>query len=130
MNPGLFKGVSSPDDQRLQRIQDDAKQAFDKLADADDVLRVPVHTMVVSGAVPPGKSVVVFRGAAGQTLVLPAANAQGTNVSAVLVVVNVSANAVSVISSGADTVNGGTSISLAAGTAMVLTSDGQGANVG
>jgi hypothetical protein len=121
---GLYKEVPSPADDVLQRIQKNIIDAVNTLTKDDDILRVPVVTMVATGNIQAGKSVVVFTGSANQTLTLPQSKAQGASVSAVLVVLNTSAVATTIIPTGGDTVNGLLTLSLAAGVAVYLTSDG------
>lgn len=132
--PGLFKKIQGVAAQvtldLLSRVQDNITDAVNTLTADDDILRAPAFTMVVSGEIPPAKSVVLFRGAAGQELTLPLSNGQGDNVAALVVVANLSANAVTIRSAGSDTVNGGTSMSLLAGAVAIFTSDGAGATSG
>lgn len=130
MRVGLFREIPSPDDQRLQRIQKNIIQAVETLTADHDVLSVPVVTLVVTGQIPAGKSVVVFRGNTGQTLTLPQAKSQGDNVASLMVILNSSANAVTIVPSAGDTLNGATSLVLAAGGVLQLTSDGVGVAVG
>jgi hypothetical protein len=63
-------------------------------------------------------------GGAGKTLTLPPAASQGSNVGAVLFLLNTSPNAVTIARGSADTVAGAASVALAAGALMVLASDG------
>lgn len=122
---GLFKEIPSPDDELLQRLQKNIKDVVETLTADDDILRVPVTVMVVTGAIPAGKSVVVFTGAANQKLTLPLANSQGAAVSSVSLVVNTSGNALTVIPAASNTINGILSLTVAPGVAVLLTSDGQ-----
>lgn len=121
--PGLLKTfhVRDPD---IDRLQSNLRDAVDTLTSDDDVFRSPAFYMVKTGPIPPGRSVVVFTGPSGQSLTLPLASSQGQNVSAQIVIANTSANAVTILSSGKDTVNGGTSVSLAAGSVATFVSDG------
>jgi hypothetical protein len=123
---GLFKKVPSPDDQLLQRIQDNVADAFDALAAAVGVLAIPVLALTASAPIAPGRALVVFKGNTGQTLTLPLATAQGQSVGAVVILVNVSGNTVTVRPAGADTLDGGLSITVTAGTFVVLVADGVG----
>jgi len=69
-------------------------------------------------------TVQIFTGTTTQTCQLPAANALGSGIALVYVIVNRSTGAVSVARAGSDTIEGGTSYSLAAGSRIVLVSDG------
>lgn len=124
ISSGLFKTVPAPDDERLARIQQNITEAFDAVAQALGTITVAILGLTASAAIPAGRSVVVFKGNTGQTVVLPAAKAQGDNVSAILVLVNTSGNNLTVRASAADTLDGAASIVLAAGAFRVLVSDG------
>jgi hypothetical protein len=111
-------------DDLLSRIQKNIKDMADTLTQDDDVLRVPAVSLSVTGNIQAGKSVVVFTGFAGQSLTLPQAKAQGQNVSAQIIVVNTSANAVTIIPTIGDTINSILSLSVPGGVAVLLSSDG------
>jgi hypothetical protein len=121
---GLYKEVPSPADELLSRVQKNLKDAIEVLAADHDVLSAPVTSLVVTGQIPAGKSVVVFRGNAGQTLTLPRAQVQGQNVAALIFLLNTSANAVTVKPTAGDTLNGALTMSLPAGGVVSLSSDG------
>lgn len=121
---GLFKDVKSPDDQRLQRIQDNVGKAVDQLSADHDVFSAPVTSYAASAQVAAGASVVAFRGNAGQTLTLPSAASQGPSVGMETLLANTSSVAVTLRPVGTDTLAGGKSVSVAAGTAVVLVADG------
>lgn len=124
MKTDLFQAIPSPDDQRLQRIQDNLRVAVNKLAADHDVASAPVTSYTATAQVAAGASVVAFRGGPGQTLTLPSAASQGTNTGMETLLANTSPVAVTVRPSGADTLAGGKSVSVAAGTAIVLVADG------
>lgn len=124
MRKGLFPGVASPDDARLQKIQDLLKVAVETLASDHDIFSSPVATYQVSSPIAAGASVVAFRGSAGQTLTLPFAKAQGGNVGALVLLSNTSRNAVTVVPVAGDLLNGTKTMTVAAGTAVLLLADG------
>ena len=129
MRRGLLKTVQLPDE-RTNRFQANVRDALEVLSADDDTLQAPITSMAVAGQIAAGKSVVWYTGAPGATLTLPPANALGANVAALLAIVNASSGAITIRPSGADTVNGGASLSLAAGGVLLLVSDGQGATSG
>lgn len=120
---GLLK-ILKVADPVLDRVQANTKDAVEVLAADHDVLSAPVLSMTVSGAISPGRSVVVFRGNAGATLTLPLANAQGQNTSALVVLANASMSSVTVRPAGSDTLVDGAGVVLAPGQAIFLVSDG------
>ena len=120
---GLLK-TFQPRDQETSRLQAITKDAVDQLAKDHDVVSSPAVSLIGTGNIPPGASVIVYTGAASQTLTLPPANNLGANVAAVVFLLNVTAAAVTVVPSRGDSVNGTTSLSVAATTLCVLASDG------
>jgi hypothetical protein len=121
---GLFVEVPSPDDQRLSRIQKNVADAFDAVTQDAATLAIPTATLAVSAPMPAGSSVVVFRGGAARVVVLPGAAAQGTNVAAVVWLLNATVNALTVIPSAGDTLNGALTLAVAAGALVTFVSDG------
>ena len=123
MRSGLLKTQQLPTE-LLNRFQANVKAAVETLAADHDLLSVPVTALAVTGAVAAGKSVVFYAGAPGAVLTLPLASAQGASVAAIVLVGNASTGAVTLQASGTDTINGGKSLAQAAGTVLLLTSDG------
>lgn len=121
---GLFRKIQQIKDAILSRVQDNIFDAVETLAKDHDVVSAPVTTLIMSAAIPPGASIVAYGGGPSQTLTLPAANALGTNVGAVVFFLNTASIAVTIVPSRGDTLNGGASLSLAAGVLCVLASDG------
>jgi hypothetical protein len=122
---GLYKEVPTPQDDVLQRIQKGLIDALNTLTNDDDILRVPVVTMVVTGNIQAGKSVVVFTGAPAQVLTLPQAKSQGGVVSSIVIVANPSPNALTVNPTSGDTINGApVGYAIAADNVAYFTSDG------
>jgi hypothetical protein len=111
-------------DQTTQRNFDRVSDAVETLARDHDVISSPVTVLVGTAAIPPGVSVAVYVGGASQTLTLPPANALGTSVASVLMLLNTSANTVTVVPSRGDSVNGTTSLSVATAVLALLVSDG------
>ena len=120
----LFDEIPSPQDSTLSRVQKNVLDAFARVEQDSDALGIPVLTLAASAPIPPGRAVVVFTGNAGRALALPAAAAQGSGVSSLLFVLNVSPNAVILGAPPGETVNGAASLSLGAGTMKVCASDG------
>jgi hypothetical protein len=120
----LFQPIPSPDDQRLQRIQDNLRVAVNKLAADHDVASAPVVSYATSSPIAAGASIVAFRGAAGQTLSLPPAASQGPNVGMKVLLLNTSRVAVTLRPTGTDSLAGAKSLSVAAGAAVALIADG------
>lgn len=123
MRLNLLKTVQFADDLQ-NRFQTNLKEAINTLAADHDLLSVPATVLTVTGAIQPGKSVVVFGGNTGQKLTLPLSKAQGANVSALVVFANTSGNTVTLVPAGTDTLNGAKTLAVAAGTVVVLVSDG------
>jgi hypothetical protein len=120
---GLLKTIQFPGDLE-NRFQSNVRDAVEALAADHDLLTVPIAKLAVGGAIAAGKSVVFYGGKPGAILTLPAASAQGPSVAAIVLVGNASTGSVSLQATGLDTVNGGKSMSQAAGTVLLLTSDG------
>jgi hypothetical protein len=120
----LFDAVPSPDDQRLQRIQDNLRTAINQLAANQDILSVPVTPLSTTGVLPAGKSIAVYAGKPGASIQLPLANSQGVNVAAVLFLLNTSSGTIAVIPAGTNTINGLKTINVLTGTFLLLVSDG------
>jgi hypothetical protein len=116
--------VSQQTDPNVARLQDDLRDALTILSSDDDVLRAPVLSLVATGAVPQGTSVVVFSGRTAQSISLPAANSQGANVSVLVLILNTSTSAVTIYPSGADKIKGLAAMTVAAGVVSLLASDG------
>ena len=106
------------------RLVDNLRDVIETLARDHDVVSAPAATLIASGIIPPGAAAVVFTGGPTQTLTLPPANALGASVVAVIFFLNTSPNAVTLVPSRGDSVNGGTSLSVAAGALVVLACDG------
>lgn len=123
MRVGLLKPVQFPDE-LSNRFQSNVRDAVETLAADHDVVSAPVLSLSVTGVIPPGKTVVVFTGRTGQTLTLPQAKAQGTNTAAVIWVMNTSPNALTLVPTLGDSIGGALSLSVPAGTAVMLVSDG------
>ena len=125
---GLFKRIqtpAAPTGSDLSRIQDSIDAAVQRLTQDDDLLQTPILSLAVTAAIPIGRSSVVFRGNAGQTLTLPTANSAGASVAQLLVFQNAAAVAVMVQRAGTDTINATTSVSVAARSTVLFVSDGQ-----
>jgi len=92
-------------------------------------LPLRVLSLATSGTFDPAARLVRYVGAnAADVITLPTANAQGAGTGQLVVLVNTSAVAISVVPSGADTLNGAqTAYALAATSAVVFESDSQGA---
>lgn len=123
MRKGLLRQVKQAD-AAAEQFQLNVAAAIDTLAADHDVMSAPTATYVATGAVKAGQTVVVFGGAAGQTLTLPQAKGQGNNVGTVVLMLNTSVSAVILAATVGDTVNGAKSISVGAGAAKTLVSDG------
>jgi len=121
---GLFKKLPAIGDADVDRMQANIAAAVDQLAADHDLLSVPATTLTASGAIAPGKSLVVYAGTPGATLTLPLAASQGQNIGAVILIANRSSGAITVRPSGTDTIGGAKSVSLAAAGAIILSSDG------
>lgn len=65
-----------------------------------------------------------FTGTNTQSVQLPAANALGSNIGIVYVIINASTNSLFILRAGSDTIEGGTSYTLTTGNRIVLVSDG------
>lgn len=114
------KGLS----RKIQTQDQNLRDAIEQLATDHDVVSATVTTLLATGNIPPGASIVVYAGGPNQTLALPGANALGPSTGAVVLLLNVSTVAVTVVPSRGDTLNGGTSISVAANVLCLLASDG------
>lgn len=123
MRSGLLKTVQFTDELE-NRFQANVKAALETLSADDDMVNAPITSYLVTGQIAPGKSLVMFRGNVGQTLSLPPAKAQGDNVGAVVFLGNPTGNAVTVIPTAGDALNGLLTLSVAAGALLVLVSDG------
>jgi hypothetical protein len=111
-------------DPAANQMQANLRDALTVLSADNDVLGAPAVTLVATGSVLAGQSVVIFNGKTGQSLGLPAANALGPNVAAIVVLLNVSTSAVTLFPSGADKIKGAASLAVAAGVLAILVSDG------
>lgn len=120
---GLSRRIQSTDPV-LSRALDGVRDVVELLAADHDVISSSVTALVASAPIPPGASLVVYSGGPGQTLTLPPANALGVSTGAAVLVLNVASVAVTVVPSRGDTLNGLTSLSLAAGAPCLLSSDG------
>jgi hypothetical protein len=123
MRVGLLKPVQFPDE-LSNRFQSNVKDAVETLAADHDVVSAPVTALSVTTVIPAGRTIVVFTGLTGQKLTLPQAKAQGTSTAAVIWVLNTSANAVTLIPVLGDTIGGALSLSVGAGSAAMVVSDG------
>ncbi len=120
---GLLNQVN-PSDPTMAQMERNVRDAVERLTADDDLVQAPVVSLAAGGPIPSGATVVVYRGAGGQTLSLPLASARGGNTAAVVHVVNTASAAVTLARSGADTLNGAASLSLGAGKLALLVSDG------
>lgn len=120
---GLLK-TGQPRNPEVAALQAAVRDAVDQLALDHDVVSAPVVTLVATANIPPGASIVAYVGGPNATLTLPPANALGANVGAVVFLLNTASVAVTVVPSRGDSVNGTTSLSVAAGVLCVLASDG------
>jgi len=120
---GLLRRIH-PQDPDLGRVEQNVAEAFNATADQVNVTAVPVTRLSVTSVIAAGVAIITFAGVAGQVLTLPPAAAQGDNVGTVIYVMNLSTVAVTLARGGADTVNGGASMSLAAGKLGICVSDG------
>lgn len=121
------RGLFQPDqvaDRVTQTNFARVKDAVEKLAADHDVVSSPVANIVTSGNIPPGAFAVAFTGGPSQTLSLPPANVLGANVAAVVLFLNTSPNAVTLVPSRGDSLNGSTSLSVASNVLAFLASDG------
>lgn len=120
---GLLKTLQ-PKDQDVARLQANVKDAIDVVTADHDVLSSSVTSLISSANIPPGASVVSYSGGPNQTLTLPPANALGPNVGMLVALLNTASVAVTVVPSAGNTLNGGTSLAVAAGVLCLLASDG------
>lgn len=120
---GLFNQIPTGDSDN-DRLQANIRTAVDQLAADHDLLSVPVTALSATGAIAPGKSVVVYAGAPGAVLTLPLATGQGQNVAALILIANRSTGAVTVRCAGADLIAGAATAALPANGMLVLASDG------
>lgn len=114
------KGVS----QRVQTPDPGLKDALELLAQDHDVISSPAVTLINTGNIPPGASVVVFNGGGSKTLTLPPARALGPGIAAIIFLLNTSTNAVTLVPSLGDSVNGTTLLIVGSNVLVVLGSDG------
>lgn len=113
------KGLS----RRIQTQDAGLRDALELLALDHDVISSSALVLVKSAAILPGTSIAVYTGGPNQTLTLPPANALGTGTSAVILLLNTASVAVTVVPSRGDTINGTTSLSVAAGGVAILSTD-------
>lgn len=113
---GISRKIATPD----QNLRD----ALEQLAADHDVFSSTVVALIGAASIPPGASMVSYAGAPGVTLTLPPANALGASTGAVVLLLNRSSGSITVVPSRGDTLNGTTSLSLAATKLALLGSDG------
>lgn len=123
MRTGLFSQLPTGNSDN-DRLQANIRAAVDQLAADHDLLSVPVTALSATGAIAPGKSVVVYSGAPGAILTLPLATGQGQNVAALVLIANRSTGAVTLRCAGSDLIAGLPTTVLPANALMVLACDG------
>jgi hypothetical protein len=120
----LLKTVQRFADPAVSQLQQNVKDAVETLASDHDIISVPVQALAASGAALAGRSLVLYQGAPGATVTLPAAASQGTNTGDVVIVLNRSTGAIAVAAAPTDTIGGLLSVTLVAAAALILASDG------
>lgn len=123
MRTGLFSAIPTGNSDN-DRLQANIRAAIDQLAADHDLLSVPVTAISATGAIAPGKSVVVYSGAPGAILTLPLATGQGQNVAALVLIANRSTGAIALRCAGADLISGAATATLPANGLLVLACDG------
>jgi hypothetical protein len=124
--PVKYREINFPDPLN-QAGQKNITLAVDELSKRADIFASPVQFLSGSGAINVNSSVAMWTGPAGGTISLPRSTAQGKNTAAVIIVGNLTINAVSVKAVAGETINGSTAaVSLAANSAGVFSSDGAG----
>jgi hypothetical protein len=116
-------------DEPSNRAEIEVAKAFDDVAARVDVLQSPAVVYSTSAAaIASGVSVAVWSGstAGSPYLTLPLSTALGKGTGIVLIVSNLTAGALTLKPSGAETISGATTFSIAAGSMSVLASDGAG----
>lgn len=121
---GVYSRVQVPDNSDLSRIQDAIAKAIETLANDDDDVMSPVTAVSVTSQLQNGSTVVVFKGNASQVVTLSLANSQGAGIGQVAIFENTGMSAVTINAAGGNTINGATSLVVAAGIVVFLASDG------